>query len=241
MKTTITAPVFFLVLLLNIAGISHAATDTYSTGYGSYPYGILVTPPWSTTLYVPQFNSAKGTLSQVDISVTGEVFGSLGLENTKTNGVLPCTGFLKNAITVTIPSGGTMVANPTTTTQAPTLTVYDGLTDYGGTSGYTYSSQAATAVPATNPRTITNKATMATYYTGTGNVSFSTSAVNSSAKAGGAKCVGQFTTASGVVLSITYTYTPTIYPVPEPGTLALLGSGLLTFGIPFFRRLRRLA
>jgi hypothetical protein len=74
-----------LVAVVMVAGIVGVRADLLSVSYSaSFPVGpdAFLTPDWTSTLSLPKFNPALGTLQVVSFDMTGIVSGDAKTENT---------------------------------------------------------------------------------------------------------------------------------------------------------------
>lgn len=208
---------------------AEAISITYTTGYGSDPYGPLVQPDWNIILQLPKFDSALGTLTGVTITNSGEILGSIGVENKNVTSTRSITAELTALLEATLPGGYLVTSNPTNT-QDITLPKFDGVVDYAGTSGTTLSNLTAfdTVI------TFVNAADLA-LFTGGGLLDVPVAATDASYATGGGNTASNFSNAAGLILSIQYDYNAA--PVPEPSSFILLGAGLV--GVAVLRRKKR--
>ncbi|MEZ4662181.1 MAG: choice-of-anchor E domain-containing protein [Caldilineaceae bacterium] len=99
---------------------------------------------WTESLSVPRFNPELGDLLEVTVSLNGLVRGNAEYENLNPNAV-PVT--LTHAVTMSIdlPNGANISLLPSKTFSA-LIPGYDGVEDYGGTSGDTFTLEGSEAV-----------------------------------------------------------------------------------------------
>ena len=92
---------------------------------------------WVNTMSVPQFDPTLGILTSVEITLTGEVSGTVGVENEELN---PITVLVQEQGTqrITLPDSTSLVAGGIVISQSVTLGTTDGVIDFGGTSGATF-------------------------------------------------------------------------------------------------------
>jgi len=164
---------------------------------------------WGSTLTVPQFNPSQGVLNSVSIRIEADIAGTIGAENTSPNpGNLVAT--LTGTITVVSPGDGTtlLTASPSESFAPPPLTAFDGVTDFGGTSGFTSplltdsESMTVTIPPDTNGLDLAA-------FQGVGDVTFPVAAQGNSAFAGSnGNEASFFQLQAGARLIVTYNFTP---------------------------------
>lgn len=169
---------------------------------------------------VPQFDSAVGSLEAVELSLWGHVegsarFESLNASNRTVTINLAARIDLKNFDDTLISS----VLPITSVTD--TVSGFDGVMDFAGASGRTYSNlMANTTAPL---QSFTDAATLA-MFTGGGMMNFPVTGTGASSASGPGNIVYQFSTATSAWVQVTYHYAV----VPEPLTAGLLClSGLL--------------
>lgn len=99
---------------------------------------------WVETMRVPQFPPTLGILTRVAMTLTGEVSGSVGVENRQGNPVLV---LVQEQATqeITLPDNSTLIAGGIVISQSVALTVSDGVIDFSGPSGTTLAVHAAIA------------------------------------------------------------------------------------------------
>lgn len=220
--------------ILAMSAYGHATTITYTTGFGSGAYAPLVQPDWSTTLFLPKFNPSLGTLTGVQITNRGEIAGSVAVENKNTTQTRTINADLAAALDVTLPGLlGTLSSTPISS-HSITLPQFDGTIDFAGTSGLTINNLSAF-----NSAIYTSLPTDLALFIGIGNINYDVLASDNSSASGSGNTASNFSNAAGVLLDVQYTYTDA--PVPEPGTIMLMGSGLLMFGGRAAARFRRKA
>lgn len=116
----------------------HAGQVVHSTTMTGIPLG------GSASSTLPQFDTTLGVLREARLTISCNVSGSLGVENT-TAGSMSVGGYTSGAhVGTLVPwqfgtvAGGFPTPNPAFTPDAVVLAAYDGATDYTGASGVTH-------------------------------------------------------------------------------------------------------
>ncbi len=187
---------------------------------------------FTSSMTLPKFNVAGGTLTSISLTLTGNLTASQKFENTSGGG--SATIILQSLGTMTLkrPDTSTLVITVPTVTNTRTVSASDGNIDFGGTSGFTF---ADTATSLSNTQSYSGASDLA-LFTGAGNISLPVAAVGSSSGSGSANLITQFALVGGATASVTYTYT--VAAVPEASTYGAIGAVSLV-GFLGYRRSRR--
>jgi hypothetical protein len=171
---------------------------------------------------ITQFDTSLGTLNSVTFELTGTVDGTIGLEN-RDNGPATVSGTLRARIALESPMGDPLVVVLPDATESELLPAYDGLTNFDGASGETFTGL-------TNTRT--NSATLTSgfdAFLGTGDIALGVSATGESFAQGTGNFASFFDTFAAANLRVIYDYTAAPTDVPEPAmslaAFALVGAG----------------
>lgn len=188
-----------LVLRVAAASVTHTAT-VFPTRTN-----------WSMTNAVPQFDPSLGTLTNVAVGIAVNVSTQFRVENRDT------IAWLTEARADVIATGtvaGYSATATLTNSYATTLSAYDGVLDYGGTSGFTVTivgSDSESAVPSDF-----------TPYIGTGTVPLIASATGVGFYDGSGDSRFIVNTFASALVTITYEFSPPVCPEcpsacdPEP-------------------------
>lgn len=245
----ITATAFTLVLsgLASADSITYTAlttpavTNIPASSFGSYPLSIVL-PTFDPVAFGDTFGNA--TLTGISITFTGEITGSYGIENTdpaNTNVITSSAGaqmFLADVTCSDQFSGCNFVsltgAHEPVVSHVDTMPAYDGNTDFGGTSGKTYSGLDLTGSNTVNSATnILLQSEFAEFTAPGSSITlpvFLTGATSATDTNG--HVASTFALQAAASATVTYTYSDPNGPVvPEPATMALMGGALVGLGM----------
>jgi hypothetical protein len=141
---------------------------------------------------------------------------------------------LGSTLTLKRPDGSVLLADNPHYSQSFAFTRYDGLRDFGGTSGGSTGTRTATA---SNSFTSSAAADLSLFSAlNGGTINLNLNAVGASRATGAGNLLTAFQTMAGGEVKVKYNYTAT--PVPEPETYAMVLAGL---GLLALRRQRKSA
>jgi hypothetical protein len=190
----------------------------------------------SSFIELLQFNPNAGLLTEVALTLTGNVSGHVSAEATsRRGGPFVFTFNLKSTISLGLPGEqpGVLLSVTPSWTGTSTRTSFDGQLDFSGSSGVSLTGLQATATA----QTAYNDPSVLGIFTGVGMIKLPVLAQDLSSIGDVANYRGGFDASSLASATVTYTYSlrertvmpsseQTMQPVPEPGTWALMLAGL---------------
>lgn len=214
------------VLGLMAAGpLAKAATVTYSA---SIP---LTSTNWvGQSLTISQFDPALGVLDSVSFTLNGHVEGTAKFESHDAT-ASEVTSQISATIRIRRPDDNSIIVQVIPLAeQTYQVAAYDGIPDWGGTSGKTYSDFAN----ASDSDTLLSNLGI---FLGTGTITLPIGASGASYATGPGNIEQSFATQASASAFVIYNYTPTPIPLPAalPAGLVLLG------GVVVAGRMRRKA
>lgn len=185
------------------------------------------TTNWTKNLTLSQFTPALGTLTGVAFSYGGSVTSTFRIESTDTAPAVVAAN-LAATLDFGTPVSATLALS-NSTTQA--VTAFDGVVDFGGTSGF-----GPTSVTDTDVGVLSLVAPFATYVGG-GTYNIAVAANGNSNATGTGNLATLISTNASAQIEVTYNYEPTVTTnVPEPGSLALVSLAMVDMGFAARRR-----
>ena len=221
-KLSLAIALGFAAIGAQAAPVCAAGTCTASTSFG------LEKTNWVAVLNLPQFDPSVGVLTGVNFMYDGRVETTFKIESLdgaasnialSSSAGLTFSGLFADVLSA---AGGLNVP----------LAAFDGVIDFGGTSG------ASPAPVIGTDSDQFNVAGSLAAYQGLGNLAALTVAATGASGASGAgNLISQIGTLAQVNVKVTYTYDPIRPPVvPEPGSLALVGLALAAAGVAARRK-----
>jgi hypothetical protein len=220
--------ILYTATLLCAATFSNAGTITLTDTVA------LQTTDFTKTLSFANFDTLSGArvLESVAFSIDGSIFGDIEVES-RAAAPSTITATLSAELTLTDALMNTLVVTIPSITRIFNASAFDGVVDFGGTSGMTYSGLTAQKFE----QSIYTDATTLAMFTGMGTSMFTFDAAAVSVATGAGGITSVFNTTAGGIVEVIYTYREVPKQVTAPSQIALLGFGLLAFA--GFRRIRK--
>lgn len=170
----------------------------------------LASTNWTSSMSFPKFDMQLGCLDSVCFSLNGHVQGQARFESLDGS---PATVTMDLASTLTLqrPNGTALVVTIPLAVTTDNVTAYDGVTDFGGTSGRTYSALSADKVEGS----CTSESADRALFAGTGNIVLPVVATGSSAGNGAGNLILQFSTDASAGAQVTYYYSVCSVPARQ--------------------------
>jgi len=171
----------------------------------------LASTNWNTAINVPKHDMAEGCLDSVCVELVGHVEGSAAFES---QDAAPAAIAMDLAATLTLqrPDLSTLVTTIPVASTIDSVTSFDGVIDFGGTSGKTY---AALSGDQTEDSCSSSPADLL-LFTGVGNIGLPVDASGTSSGSGAGNLILQFSTSASATARVTYHWTEC--PVPTEST-----------------------
>ncbi len=192
------------------AARSDAASITYSDAVP------LIASNWTRTLHVPQFDPSLGNLQQILFELAGHAEGFARFENIG-NTPSPVRMHLSVGMTLAHPDLPLMTLSLPLLNSMDNATAFDGLIDFGGSSGRSYFNLSADDSYATALSAPFSPAIAQIFLGSNGNADLSSKVTGLSMVNGPGNQVAQFSASASAIFRVTYEYNP----VPEPSSFAL--------------------
>jgi hypothetical protein len=207
------------ILTLGIAAVLVCSAGAAMAGSVTYGGGVsLATTNWSSSITFPKFNSTLGCLDSVCFSLDGHVEGTAKFESLDSG---PTTVMMNLAATLTLqrPDLSTLVVTLPVASTTDNVTAFDGVVDFGGTSGRTHLGLSANSADGRCSSTLSDIA----LFTGSGSIVLPCVATGSSNGSGAGNLILQFQTLASAGANVTYWYSQCATPT-KPTTWGALKS-----------------
>ncbi len=195
---------------------SGTATADMITHTDSVP---LTTTNWSSVLTIPRFDPAQGHLDAIGITLSGAVTGYVRFESLD-GAPTGISSFLSADITLQRPDATVLAAITPSDARVDGVGAFDGLIDFGGSSGRTYTLNAEVSAS----DTLTNGVDLA-LFSGSGDMMLPVLASAFSGAGGAGSLVASIMTSASAEAGVTYHYTPV--PAPSAALLGMIGFGFI--------------
>jgi hypothetical protein len=186
-----------LIALVCVASAASASTVSYVAG------APLASTDWTVTLSFPQFNPALGTLLSVSFEARDSLVASFQVENMSTSSGNTVRDSSKAIIDLKRPDSSLLLEVISAKEYTASFPVYDGVLDFGGTSG----AKALNQVAYNSASWTTTAAADLTLFTGVGTIGLPCKATGKSYVSDTAgNVVHSVSTQAAAYVVVTYTY-----------------------------------
>lgn len=205
-----------LVSILATTGVANAASISFSDVVNRQFTN------YTEQLNFSKFDSSLGTLTGVTFAIEGGVFGSVDYESRDAS-ASNVTANLAALLELTGgPTGQLLVEVTPLASVLESVTAFDGVIDFGGTSGNSLGNLTASA----SENASYSEQALLDFFTGTGTIDLSLSAQAQSEVTGPGNIISALTTEAEASVVVTYIYEENNpQTVPEP--TSVLGLGLM--------------
>ncbi len=168
---------------------------------------------WSGAASLQPFNPSLGSLTQVEVRLKGQVASTVRFENLDTDPASPRLGLNSNLLL--LGPTGTVQASAPTELYTSVLAAYDGISDFSGTSGVSYTQRVT---PATSNSTIATPASLASW-TGTTPLSLRAASRGISSQEGSGNLTSSVVSQGKLEVEVIYSYLPSRNLLPGTYTI----------------------
>lgn len=212
---------FYVVAFMGLFGVAAASQANVISFSASKA---LTATNFTSSLALGKFDTSLGTLNSITFELVGAVQGTGRAESlnaTASNVTLT----LGSTLSLLRPDASALVVDNPTYSQTFAFTRFDGLRDFGGTSGGTTGTRSATVTNLFTSTSASDFALFSALHGGTINLGLN--AVGASRATGAGNLITAFQTFAAGDVKVTYNYRPTAVPEPETYAMLLAGIGLL--------------
>ena len=168
---------------------------------------------WSTTINLPKFDPALGTLQSIQFTVETEVHGSVGVENTSTSSPSDVDTHFENVIQLKRPDNSILATANPSADFTDTLAVFDNTIDFDGASGETHPNIIAVDTDMTTSPPPASDLPLFTGPLGNpGTIDLPVTAVGSASATGGGNIFVTFTSQAQATVTVCYNYLGNVPP-----------------------------
>ncbi len=128
------SPLLLVLALTPICLATPSAASVIASYSASYPVSAT---NWTTTLSFPKFNPALGTLMSVSLEVRTDLVSTFRFENMSTSSTCTSQDSSQAKVELQRPDATLLTSTIAAREYSQTMPVYDGVLNFGGTSGYT--------------------------------------------------------------------------------------------------------
>lgn len=207
--------IYLTAMLLAGAALTSTARADVISYSDSVP---LQSTNFNSSVTLPLFDPSIGILEKVTLKLTGHVEGAAKFESLDSE---PATVEMELAAQITLqrPDLSTLVVTLPLVMTSDDVGAFDGVIDFGGTSGRTYANLMASQLEIF----MTMDPGDLALFTGVGNIVLPVVALGASTGSGAGNLLLQFNTSAAADVTVCYQY------IPEPATAGLIAGGLIFF------------
>lgn len=183
---------------------------------------------WNNALTVPKFDPALGQLVSISFTLNGHIEGAARAESLDASPTVVTTNF-QAQITLTRPDNSVIVVTIPIANFNDTFTAFDGVIDFGGTSGAAHLGISANASnSAVSPPPISDLALFTGLPNAPGTITLPVLAAGTSNASGSGNVITQFTTSASASCTVCYNYINT-----PPNFTQCNTNAMASVGVPF--------
>jgi hypothetical protein len=164
---------------------------------------------WSSSVSIPKFDPTLGDLVSIEFQLQAQVRGSARAESLDNSPTTVNTQFAAT-ITLTRPDLSLLVVSVPVANFTDNFTAFDGVIDFGGTSGVTHANILANDMQSVMSPPPASDLVL---FTGAGNIVLPVTAAGNSMATGSGNLITQFSTEAEALVRVCYNYLPNTPPV----------------------------